>query len=514
MKRTLTSWMLLLPLLTTLSACTIGDQSSVIADVQSRLQAILPAYINGDYELPSLPDVDIRWSSDRYTIQDNHFDYESPFVDEVVELKAHFSKGLLPLTATIPLPVIAADSGKIIPTLEFDLPGSINEISRETYLTAQLTVKSTVNEDAMTELSNAPVSIRGRGNSTWWVYPKKPYRFRFPTNTSILGMKAARNYVLLAEHADRSFVRNVLTQKLASQLDHIPYALETRFVNVYFNGEYNGLYVLTEQVELHNNRYNVDSTLALDDAGFLMELDWRMRVPESTAIVGQDFINIKDYPYVFQEPEMTDTGFGQRHVNFMTSWIENLEMTMLIRQGYDRYADIDNWIDYFLVQEIVKNVDVGWSSFFFVKPTGGPIQLGPLWDFDFAYGNADYIPYGPEGFWGFVNYKNHWFTLLMENPELRARFVTRFNEIKPMLLNTWIPLIDTYKLNINEAARTNFEKWNILNTYLWPTPGPVLQANTHSKQMDYVKEYLLERIAWMDSTLNHADFMTTDFTDY
>lgn len=508
------SLLFLVPYLGALSACTVLDPTVVETSIRNEMSALLPTYINSSFELPQSSTYDLVWSSDDLDIELNQLVYTSPYQDQVVSLVAHFNQGFSRYEVEFELPWIALDSGRIVSDIDIELPISSHEIQRYTYTAGVLSSRTELNGEVVDDLVDQPVEIRGRGNSTWWVYPKKPYRLRFETNVALLGMAPARNYVLLAEHADRSFIRNVMTQKLAAKLEHIPHALETRFIELSINGDYQGLYVLTEQVEFQPNRYDVSDTLAISDAGFLMELDWRMMVPESTAIEGIDYITIKGYPYVFQEPEMDDDGFAQHHVDFITDWITNMEMALLIRQGYEHYADIDNWIDYFLIQEITKNVDVGWSSFFFAKPTNEPIVLGPLWDFDFAYGNADYIPYGPEGFWGFVNYKNHWFTLLMEAPLLRQRFVERFNEIRPLLENEWIPLVAQFGANIEEAANRNFDKWNILNYYLWPTPGPVLQANSHSLQIDYVENYLWERIEWMAETLNSDSFMSDDFTDY
>lgn len=508
------SLLLLIPYIGFLSACTVLDPSVVEAAVHDEISELLPVYINGSFELPQATEYTLEWHSEDVEIEDNAIVYTSPYQDTTATLVARFAEGFSRFEVEFEVPLIALDSGYIVSELSIDLPVAVYEIQRDNYTTGTLSALTEVNGETMTDLDDQPVDIRGRGNSTWWVYPKKPYRLRFPTNVSLLGMAPARNYVLLAEHADRSFIRNIMTQKLAARLEHIPHAMETRFVELTINDEYLGMYVLTEQVEFQPNRYDVSDTLAISDAGFLMEMDWRMLVPESTAIENIDYVLIKGYPYVFQEPEMDDDGFAQHHVDFMRDWITNMEMALLIRQGYDHYADIDNWIDYFLVQEITKNVDVGWSSFFFAKPTGEPLVLGPLWDFDFAYGNADYIPYGPEGWWGFVNYKNHWFTLLMEAPLLRERFVQRFNEIRPMLLAEWVPLLTQFGTNINTAATRNFETWNILNTYLWPTPQPVLLANSHTKQIEYVENYLIARIEWMDETLNHEDFLTQDFTDY
>lgn len=506
--------LVVIPLVLSLTGCNLFDSSHVIAQLQDELGDLLPEYINHSFMLPESTQYNVTWSASVGDIISNEYHYVTTYADQTIELKATVNYGFSKIETTFTVPLIAPDSGFVVSELDIDLLGNNYwQIDRYAYSPAAITLETQHNGVPITEFDATPVEIRGRGNSTWWVYDKKPYRLHFDEDISLLGMKPAKNYVLLAEHADRSFVRNLMTQKLAQLMEHIPYALEMRFVQLSFNGDYQGLYTLFEQVELNNTRYDVDSNLANDDAGFLMELDWRQTVPESTSIEGIDYIVINDFPYVFQEPEMNDNGFEQRHIDYMTQWIENMELSLLIRQNYDRYFDVDNWIDYFLIQELVKNVDVGWSSFFFVKPSGGKITLGPLWDFDFAYGNADYIPSGPTGFWGFVNYKNKWFTMMMEVPSLRQRFVDRFNEIKDTILPQWQALLPQLKVNLNDDAARNFERWPILDTYLWPTPWQVLQANSHTKQINYIRDYLSDRIEWMDNTLNSNSFLTADYTN-
>src|SRR5690625_4587252 len=154
-----------------------------------------------------------------------------------------------------------------IPNLIIHTKNGNDITSKENYLDADLRVEN-ANGFSLT-IDN--MRIRGRGNSTWG-YPKKPYRLKFDKDISLLGMKPATDYVLLAEHNDKSLMRNYAAYYLSSYLK-LPHSLEANYVNVYLNGNYNGLYLLTEQVAVSKNRLNIRSeehTSELQSRGHLV----------------------------------------------------------------------------------------------------------------------------------------------------------------------------------------------------------------------------------------------------
>jgi hypothetical protein len=163
--------------------------------------------------------------------------------------------------------------------------------------------------------------------------------------------------------------------------------------------------------------------------------------------------------------------------------------------------DVENWIDYFMIQEIAKNVDVGWGSVFMVKETGGKIKHMPLWDFDLAYGNADYIEYGPEGHWGWATYeKNELFTLMMQVPAIKNRFKQKLNLFEEKVLPNVLEWMTLNEERITILSADNFNMWPMDQCEGWcPIPEPLRPYTSISQQFDYLQEFLTQRISWMKS---------------
>ena len=236
-----------------LSGCTSGDYEEEMEKLGQDIDSLIPDTINSNFTLPTKSSYQITYSMDG-TVFSDEFIYESPFYDQNKEIKFTISKGQTTQEFTKTVYVLASESGENQSKIYLDLPISESQISREDYTQANVRVETRKNGIYGIEHETTAAQLRGRGNSTWFVYPKRPYRLRFDQNTSILGMPAAKNYVLLAEFADRSLMRNVVVQKMASLFTDKIYDLETRYVELYINNEYRGLYVLTEQVEIHKNK--------------------------------------------------------------------------------------------------------------------------------------------------------------------------------------------------------------------------------------------------------------------
>jgi hypothetical protein len=190
-----------------------------------------------------------------------------------------------------------------------------------------------------------------------------------------------------------------------------------------------------------------------------------------------------------------------------------LEEALIQKQGYQQLLNVNQAIDFFLIHEISKNVDVGWSSVFMIKRQNGPIEYGPLWDFDFAYGNADYIDYGPENWYGMRTWKNRMFILMMQIPEIRTQFKERFHMFYEDILPDVIALIETLGTSLNESAERNFTRWPILTSYIWPNPWQMVNRTTYSEQVSYVRGYVMDRTSWMRIEMNTSRYTQGIFGD-
>ena len=467
-------------------------------------------YLSENYSLPELSQtnaIQVVWSAEGYQIQDGVFQYVSPLADEVIDLTAVLSSNDESTTFIYPITVksqLQVPLASMRPTLRIQLPQGKQEedLFYEDYTRGSATIQHDAHGIYKTTSITSPLGIRTRGHSTRFM-PKRPYRIRFDENTSLFGMKSAKNYILLANYLDRSLVRNSLMVYMSKLLDSPIYTLDYRFVDLYFNQSYRGQYLLIERVEFQENRLDIEPNLTLDDAGFMVELDFQVYV-QNQGNENLEWFKMNDKPYVIKEPNPIDTvGYQFRHTRFMNNYFHNTRQALIEQRNYENFIDVENWIDYFLMQEIAKNVDVGWGSVYMVKETGGKLKHMPLWDFDLAFGNADYIPYGPEGHWGWANEeKNEFFTLMMRIPAIRARFKAKLIAYE----TTMLPLIIQY-LNTNESrlailSQSNFLTWPMDECDGWcPIPEPLRDLTTINQQFNYLRTYLTQRFRWMKTNI-------------
>jgi hypothetical protein len=339
--------------------------------------------------------------------------------------------------------------------------------------------------------------------------PKKPYRIRFKEAVSILGMPEARNYVLLAEYADKSLLRNTLVHLFSSQLEHLEHTITTRVVELYLNGSYQGVYTLTEHVELAPEKLFFEAERGVIDTGYFLELDQRFFDKGGVDMI--DGFVIEGYPYEIVRPDPRHRNYDPNQTVYIRNTFLALEAALIAKSGYEAYMDVDNFIDYFIVQELFKNVDVGWSSVFIYKRPGDVIRMGPLWDFDLAIGNANYIDYGPENWYGMRDSKNRWFKLMMDVPEIRERFKERYLEIYETILPDFIDAIPVMGTAFEDLAARNFRRWRILDIYVWPNPDEMVGSRRYVDQVDYVHRLIKARATWMAQEVQTDRFARGQF---
>ena len=483
------------------------DYTDELTQIAQIVISQIPDEVNADFSLPTSEGIEIIYTfGDRVHLE--QYDYVSPFVDYTETVSIELKKGISSVTVDKEIFIIALDSGfnenKI--SLTIDIP--IDWVNTEEYVDAEVVVSTKRNGVEITEHQTTEARLRSRGNSTQ-MFPKKPYRLKFNEKTSILGMPASKDYVLLAEYSDKSLMRNVITHKLSTLMDGIDYTLQTRYVDLYVNGSYHGVYVLTEQVENTKDKINITSEPGVYNTGFLIELDQRFY--EQNIEDGWDWVVVRGIPYEIKSPDADDPLFTTAHHDYIFEYLIATENALINKSAYSHLIDLDNWIDFFVIQELVKNVDVGWSSVYMHKRQYEPLQFGPLWDFDLAMGNADYIDYGVENWYGMRDYKNRFFQLMMDVPEIRDAFKDRVLDLRldyiPVILDAVLKL----SVSLEDMAERNFERWPILNEYVWPNPSEVLEADTFLEQVDVIYRYLTNRSIWMSEAVFFPSYAEGDF---
>lgn len=357
-------------------------------------------------------------------------------------------------------------------------------VSKEDYVDGNFRLEGGRNYDSIEEME---MKIRGRGNSTWFVHPKKPYQMKLDSKRDLFGMLEDKKWLFLAEYSDKSLLRNHLAFELGKRTS-LRWTPSGHFAEVFVNGEHDGFYHITEKVEDGSNRVDIG------DTGFLLEIDQPNRLDPDDVSFRTDtyLINIK-------EPglDYADEQFAQ-----VRSHLNEFETVLFSdnfadpASGFRAYADEDSFIDWFLVNEIAKNVDAQWySSIFLHWIPGEKIRMGPIWDFDLGFGNVDYADATyPEGWW--VRW-NTWIARMLEDPAFAAKVKERYAQLDDQRPEVKAKIFAwAEQLQLSQAE--NYSVWETLGTYVWPNP---VFYDTHEEEVDHLVDWLDTRMDWLAESI-------------
>ena len=344
----------------------------------------------------------------------------------------------------------------------------------------------------------ADMGIRGRGNSTW-SFPKKPWKVKLDEKASLLGMPADKEWALLANYADRTLIRNIVAMKL-SEICGFSWTPRMRSVEVYLNNEYQGVYTLCEHKKVSKDRVDIDVVGENDNSGDAVTGGYYLEIEEQQDETTCWWTSM-GVPMMFSDPEEPTA----QQLAYVKDMFESFEQALWARNwsqtsGYPKYIDVDSFVDYYIVQELTKNIDGNLrKSSFITKERGKKMEMYHLWDFDLTLGNCGYfwgnVGNGPENFW---IRRNKWFPHLFNDPAFVQKVQKRWNELMPEFSK--IPdFIDEQALYLDKAQQRNFKVWSIWESVDWvsfPSLG------SYEKEVDYLKEFYTERLQWLDRELN------------
>jgi hypothetical protein len=327
------------------------------------------------------------------------------------------------------------------------------------------------------------MKIKGRGNSTWQM-PKKPYKIKFDSKVSLLGEPADKEWVLLANYADKTQLRNEIAFFMG-ELSCLDYTPRTNFVEVVINGVYNGTYQLGEQLKIGKNRVNVG------DDGYLLEIDARATADDITFIVDKI-----PYPINIKDPDME---VGSDAYNYVVDYLNQTAKALYAddfadpENGYQKYLDVNSFVDWYIINEITKNTDaVFFSSCYMNLSRDGKLKMGPLWDYDIAFGNVNYNTNDdPEGFYICTNVS--WYRRLFADAAFVKLVQERFEYFysnKEVIFNE----INRNAEYLQYAAVENNNKWGVLYEYTWPN-NEIL--GSYQNEVQSMKNWFHKRMEWL-----------------
>lgn len=363
----------------------------------------------------------------------------------------------------------------------------------------------------------ADCSIKGRGNTSW-TYDKKCYTMRFDTKYSLLGLPESKNYVLLALYADQSLMRYRLAEYLSETVG-LQYTMNLRYVDLWLNGEYAGVYGLVEKIEVEKNRVAITDYVSpatpVNQIGYLLEFDDHLY----TAASEEQRKQWSTIGKGFHDPAINETFFYQSvlgpawimirttnaknltadHVNYIYAVVNNA-MEALKAGDYEKisaYIDVESFVKWYLIEEYLNNTDSDMtSSVYMYIDVGGKLTLGPLWDVDNCAGNHTETASATAH--ALYDSTDGWFSYLFKCSEARAMLKTQWAAMQSALDGVNGTLDATSNM-LNTAAALNFNRWAQLGTNLSTQPAAIADANTYDKQVTYLKDYLAQRRTALDA---------------
>ena len=371
------------------------------------------------------------------------------------------------------------------------------------------------------------ISIEIRGSSSQ-MFPKKQYALETQDidgenlNVSILSMPAENDWILYAPYSDKSLLRNFLAYELARNMGR--YASRTRFCELVINGDYKGLYIFMEKIKRDNNRVDIskldpDETIGDDlTGGYILKVDkwdgenndgwWSASpLPEYDGTW---------YQYHYPEPD----NIVDEQKDYIKNYITDFELLIAGESyndpnaGYYDQVNLESFIDVSLMSEISKNVDAYRLSAFMYKDKDsedGRLTMGPIWDYNLAFGNADYYEgWDPAGWQMDVELGEDYFKIpfwwyrIWNDEMFRIAFNQRWQELRQTVFSEEyiMNMIDSTIAVIDEAQIRNFQRWPILDQYVWPN---AYVGGSYENEIDYLTDWITARLDWMDEQAMSAD---------
>jgi len=422
------------------------------------------------------------------------------------------------------LPIISIHTDNITIPNEPEIKGTISTFENETGGLNFL-------HDTPTFTSHLSIDVRGSSSQS---FPKKGYSFETQdaegndVDTALLGLPKEEDWILYAPYTDKSLMRDALTYHLGNELGQ--YAPGTRTCEFYLNGDYQGIYFLEEKIKRDKNRVDIKRITPKDTIGDDLTGGYILKIDRDEGD-GSYFLSKHEGTYsdgeirvVFDEPEGPELHPKQK--KYIEDYFDAFEDALYGQDfadpvlGYRRYIDMPSLIDYFLINELGNNVDAYRLSTFFYKDKNSVDSLfhfGPLWDFNLAFGNADYCGGQSVEGWAYLNsgYCSNtplWWERLQEDTTFQNEVRCRYDALRKTTLSvsSIFNYLDSMSMDMGAGIDRNYDKWPILGMYVWPN---AFIGQTYDQEMNYLKQWLMGRLQWLDTNLPGACSPISDVRD-
>ena len=388
-----------------------------------------------------------------------------------------------------------------LPAIHLTTDGRKSVTSKEVYIPGTLSLL--IGEKTLygTSLSTGEIrmQIRGRGTSSW-EWPKKPYRIKLDEKTPLFGLPQAKDWILRPGYSDKALIRDHIASVMGDTLKNLGFVPKTVLVDIYFNQAYQGVYVLSERIEIAQGRLALNEAPG-SDTGYLIEIGGA----GEGDLPGRDYFDTESFSfaYICSPPAETRTAV---QMSFITEYVQAADAAVIALEGYAEYIDIPSLIDWFILHELTYNLDSSFRrSCFMTKDTGGKLKMGPPWDFDLAFGNH-YRYNNYPNVWASVSREDGyvgvtWMDHLLKDPNFTAQLKVRWNQVGNGLLSTALNEIDLCEQVIDKSQKENYKTWNTMGRQVAFEPGNIANLQTYAENLQQIRRFLNNRKAWIDQQI-------------
>ena len=329
--------------------------------------------------------------------------------------------------------------------------------------------------------------VSGRGNSTF-ATAKKPYTFTLEEAYPLCGLDMGKKWNLLALHYEENKMQSKLIYDMAAYLG-MEYTPGSTWVDLYCNGNYQGLYLLTEAItvgdgrveiydlEKENKRNTKPSNIS---GGYLLERDVTESLEPTEVYFTTDICN---YNFVINTPKVPT----EEEYSYIKDFVQNIENLLVSGDtGYKNYMDLDSFAKQFLIDKLVLNPDAMRSSTFYYKDRDSDVlKVGPLWDYDRAMGVS--MPDYETAIGDYPDTMNDWYMPLYAEEEFHRKLLSYYEQLLPYLQELIETGIDAYAESLEAAVAMDTTKWPLGSVY-----------TEHESYVRYLKYFLTNRIRFLN----------------
>ena len=366
----------------------------------------------------------------------------------------------------------------------------------------QIVSQLTIISDNGTKLLSESGTTRERGNYSRST-PKKPYRIKFDKKQRVLDAPAkAKKWTLINNYGDKTLMRNLLAFELSRQLG-MTYTPFGTAVDVLLNGEYKGCYQLCDQVNINKHRVNITEMTPQDNEGSALTGGYFVEIDTYADQEKSWFYSNKGNPVTIKSPD--EDSITSKQKTYIKNYFNKME------NQWKTYLDLNSFLRHFLVGELSGNTDTYWSVFMYKERDNDTMYTGPVWDFDLAFNNdnrtypvnnkRDYIYRSGGSCAG--NMRSFVDRIVVSDANAKSQLVEIWDEARQSGLTEeyMVAYIDSLENALQQSQELNFLRWPIMNQKVHQNPRI---WGSYEAEVENVRTYMKERIAWMDKKLNYT----------